>query len=114
MKDFEDLECWQEARKLMRLVYAVTKQNEFARDFGLRDQIQRASISAMANIAEGHHSGSDLEFIRFLGYSARSCSEVRSHLYAALDLGYVEKKEFDEMTEQARKTSNFVRGFIRY
>ncbi len=114
MRDFEDLKCWQEARKLVKIIYQTTKKEPFSKDFGLKDQIQRSSISIMANIAEGIHSSSDQEFMRFLTYSARSCSEVRSHLYAALDIGYISNHLFEEITEQAKKTSSFIRAFYRY
>lgn len=85
-----------------------------SKDFGLKDQIQRAAISVMANIAEGYHSFSKLESLKFLGYSSRSSSEVCSHLYAALDIGYLTKNEFKELIEQAEKTGRLIRAFIKY
>jgi four helix bundle protein len=86
---FEDIEGWQEARVLARMVYGVSDKGQFARDFPLRRQIEDATASVMANIAEGFDAGSDAEFIRFLCYARRSASEVQSHLYIALDRGYV-------------------------
>ena len=83
-KRFEEMHAWQSARDLVKLIYGATKQPDFSRDFTLRDQIRRAAISVMSNIAEGFGSGSGAEFIRFLGYARRSVSEMQSQLYAAL------------------------------
>ena len=85
IRNFDDIEAWQLARALTREVYRVSKQGDFGKDFGLRDQIQRAASSAMHNIAEGFDSESNTEFIRFLRYAKRSCSEVQSQHYIALD-----------------------------
>ncbi len=98
---FEDIEGWQLARELTRQVYAVAHHGEFSRDFGLRDQITRAAGSTMHNIAEGFDGGSNPEFIKFLRYSQRSCSEVQSQLYVALDQGYLTQGEFDAIYAQA-------------
>ncbi len=95
---FEDIEGWQLARELTRQVYAVAIRGMFAKDFGLRDQIIRASGSAMHNIAEGFDGGSNAEFVKFLRYSQRSCSEVQSQLYIALDQSCITPKEFDAIT----------------
>jgi len=95
IRRFEDIEGWQIARELPKLVYASTQHGAFAKDFGLRDQITRATGSVMHNIAEGFDGGSNPEFIEFLRYSQRSCSEIQSQLYVALDQGYVTRKEFD-------------------
>ncbi len=111
---FEDIEGWQLARELTRQVYAVAMRGEFARDFGLRDQITRASGSAMHNIAEGFDGGSNAEFVKFLRYSQRSCSEVQSQIYIALDQAYITQEEFDPIYEQAAQTHAKVGGFIRY
>jgi len=86
---FEDIIAWQKARELTRQVYGFSKAGEFARDFGLRDQIQRASISTMANIAKGFERGGDKEFIQLLSHSKGSSGEMKSHLYVALDQHYV-------------------------
>ena len=88
-KRFEEMHSWQSARDLVKLVYEVTKQSGFNRDFALRDQIRRAVISVMSNIAEGFGTGTDADFVRFLGYARRSTSETQSQLYAALDQGYI-------------------------
>jgi len=84
---FEEIEAWQDARLLVKGIYEVTDGGRFARDFGLRDQIRRAAISTMSNIAEGFERGSDKDFIRFLYMAKASAGEVRSQLYVAMDLG---------------------------
>lgn len=114
IRRFEDIEGWQLARELTRQIYAVAMRGAFAKDFGLRDQITRASGSAMHNIAEGFDSGSNAEFAKFLRYSQRSCSEVQSQLYVALDQAYISQTEFDSIYEQAAFTHAKVGGFIRY
>lgn len=111
---FEDLDCWKKARELVNLVYDATGQGLFSKDFGLRDQIQRASVSVMANISEGFGTRSNQEFARFLDYSIRSCFEVQSHLYAALDRNYIEKKVFDQIYSKVSDCVNLCKGFIRY
>lgn len=114
IKKFEDLDCWQEARKLVKLVYQTTTTHPFSKDFGLKEQIQKAAISTMANIAEGFDAFSNPEFIRFLGFALRSCSEVQSHLYAALDIGYISPNNFYEVYEQGKKCSNYIKAFLKY
>jgi len=84
-KRFEELPCWQMARELCRTVFDLVNQKEFRKDFSLKNQIWAAAGSVMDNIAEGFDDGSTREFIRFLGYSQRSSSEVQSQLYRALD-----------------------------
>ncbi len=96
-KRFEDIQAWQKARLVTRKVYQLTGAGRFARDFGLRDQIQRASISIMANIAEGFGRHSDKEFAHYLNMSHGSAAEVQSHLYVALDLKYIDQDTFDEL-----------------
>ena len=111
---FEEIQGWQHARKLSRMVYAVVTEGAFSRDFGLRDQITRAAGSAMDNIAEGFDSESNAEFVRFLRYAQRSCSEVQSQLYRALDQTYLNQDSFDALYHQATETRKTIRGFIRY
>lgn len=108
---FEDILAWQEARVLTRQIYQLTRREPFARDFGLRDQIQRASVSSMSNIAEGFDCESKVEFGRFLGIARRSSVEVQSLLYVALDAGYIQESEFAAHNEQARKTQALIGGF---
>lgn len=108
---FEDIHAWQEARKLTKRIYAITRQGDLVKDFGLRDQLQRASVSAMTNIAEGFDNDSKIEFARFLGIARRSAVEVQSLLYTAFDIGYIDQNTFDELYEQARKTKALIGGF---
>lgn len=114
IEQFEDIEAWQLARKLTQKVYRMTRKPRFARDYGLKGQIQGAAGSAMHNIAEGFDSETNAEFIRFLRFAKRSCSEVQSELYVALDEEYMSSDEFKDVYEQARQTRAAVRGFINY
>ncbi len=111
---FEDIEAWQLARELTRKVYRLTKKTRFAKDYGLKRQIQDAAGSSMHNIAEGFDSETNAEFMRFLRYAKRSCTEVQSELYVALDEEYITPSEFEDLYEQARRTRAAVRGFINY
>lgn len=111
---FEDIEAWQLARELTNKVYKLTKKPESARDFGLKGQIQKAAGSSMHNIAEGFDSETNTEFIRFLRYAKRSCTEVQSELYNALDQQYITKEEFQDTYDHAGRTRAAIRGFIKY
>ena len=108
---FEDIEAWQQARRLTTQVYQLTTTGAFSRDFGLRDQIQRAAVSSMSNIAEGFDCDSKPEFARFLGIARRSAVEVHSLLYVAVDVRYITPELFDLNYEQARKTKALIGGF---
>lgn len=108
---FEDIHAWQEARKSVRMIYTLTDDGAFARDFGLRDQLRRAAVSVMANIAEGFDCDSKVEFARFLGIARRSAVEVQSLLYAALDLEYISESQFKESYDQMQKAKALVGGF---
>ena len=108
------MHAWQSARELVKLVYEVTKQPDFNRDFALRDQIRRAAISVMSNIAEGFGTGTDADFVRFLGYARRSASETQSQLYAALDQGYVSSEKFKELYSLANTTERQINALIGY
>lgn len=114
IEHFEDIEAWQLARELTSKVYRLTKKTDFEKDYGLKRQIQEAAGSAMHNIAEGFDSETNAEFIRFLRYAKRSCTEVQSELYVALDEAYISKSEFEDVYEQARRTRAAIRGFINY
>jgi len=111
---FEDIEAWKAARVLNRQILDATKPPFFEQDWDLRRQIRRSAGSAMANIAEGFDGGSDREFRRFLRIARRSVTEVQSHLYAALDLSYLAKKDVDGLYEQCVKVKSLIGGFIRY
>ena len=111
---FEDIEGWKLGRELTRQIYEITGKGTFARDFGLKDQIQRASGSIMHNIAEGFDGGSNKEFTRFLKYSQRSCSEVQSQLYLALDQHYLNQEQFQQLYDLAAQAHSKIGGFIAY
>ncbi len=108
---FEDIQGWQEARKLVKMIYKLTRDGAFSKDFGLRDQIQRAAVSAMTNIAEGFDCDSKIEFARFLGIARRSAVEVQSLLYVAFDVQYITELQLKEHYEQARATKALIGGF---
>jgi four helix bundle protein len=116
-KRFEDILAWQKAREVTKTVYFTTRDGEFARDFGLRDQLRRASVSIMANIAEGFGRRSDKEFANFLNMAHGSAAECQSHLYVALDLGYLNEEKFqslysafDECSRMVISLSHHLRG----
>jgi four helix bundle protein len=111
---FEDIEAWQLTRDLTKTVYRLTKAAKFSQDYGLKRQIQEAAGSAMHNIAEGFDSETNAEFVRFLRYAKRSCTEVQSELYVAIDELYISDMEFKDAYEQARRTRAAIRGFINY
>jgi four helix bundle protein len=100
---FEEIESWKRARLLTKKIYDCIKEPRFAKDFGLKDQISRASVSTMSNIAEGFERGGNQEFIQFLAVAKGSIGEVRSQLYVALDQQYVTEARFGELYEEAQK-----------
>jgi len=111
---FEDLDVWQTARALTNRVYEHTRQDPFAKDFGLRDQIQRAAVSVMSNIAEGFESRTQAVFIDLLGRARGSAAEVRSQLYLALDRAYIVESQFNGGYELADKVSRQIYRLVRY
>jgi hypothetical protein len=111
---FEDIEAWQMARRLSQKVYALVYEGGLQKDFSLKDQILRATGSIMDNIAEGFDAGGNNEFVRFLNYSKRSCSEVQSQLYRILDQQYCSQSRFDELYEAARLIRAKICAFISY
>ncbi len=111
---FEDIEAWKLARVLTQKVYRLTGEEKFSKDYGLKGQIRDAAGSTMHNIAEGYDAESTAEFIRFLRYSKRSCTEVQSELYVALDASYITQEEFNDTYRHAGRTRSAVRGFIKY
>lgn len=114
IKRFEDIQGWQEARKLTNMVFEIFDKRLFSKNYRLRDQIQGAAISSMANIAEGFDCDTDPEFIRFLSYAFRSATEVQSHLYVAIDQHFISQEEFDKVYNKATETKNLIGGFMRY
>ncbi len=113
-KRFEDIQAWQRAREVTKLVYSLTKRGEFARDFGLRDQIRRSSVSIMANIAEGFSRRSDKDFANFLNISRSSAAEVQSHLYVALDQDYLTRADFEVIYNKLEETSRMIFALVRH
>ncbi|MCD4738654.1 MAG: four helix bundle protein [Anaerolineae bacterium] len=111
---FEDIQSWQKGRELCRLVYQMTGQGAFSRDFGLRDQVRRAAVSVISNIAEGFESQNNRVFVRYLHIAKGSCGEVRAQAYVALDQGYISQTEFDELYALSTGTSRLIAGFIAY
>jgi four helix bundle protein len=112
---FEDLECWQEARKLVNMVYdAIRKSRSFQSDYRLKDQSIGSVISVMGNIPEGFVRRSNREFIQFLFISLSSAAELQSHMYVAMDQHYVTKETFDNIYQQADKTGKMISGLITY
>lgn len=114
IKNFEDLIAWQKARELAGNVYELTRHDKFSRDFGLRDQIQRAASSVMHNIAEGFEAGSDPEFVRFLKMARRSAGEVQSQLYLALDVDYITEDERQKAHSLAMEVKRLINGMMTY
>ncbi|MDQ8201106.1 four helix bundle protein [Pelagicoccus enzymogenes] len=112
--DFEDLPIWQEARVLAKEVYGLTNQGPFKGDRGLRDQVQRAIISAGSNIAEGFDRSSDKDFANFLTIAKSSIAETRSQLYSALDFGYINETEQKEVNQKLKQLGSQIGGFINY
>jgi four helix bundle protein len=111
---FEDIEAWQTARELTRMVYALTDKGNFAKDFGLKNQIQRAAVSVMSNIAEGFESRTQARFLEYLGHSKASAGEVRCQLYIALDLKYLNQEQFKQVFDLADKSSRQIARFMDY
>ena len=114
IKKFEDIESWKSARKLTNEVYKATSIGGFVRDFGLKDQIRRASASILSNIAEGFERGNDKEFAHFLAIAKGSTGEVRAQLYVALDQGYLPTGTFEQLTSLAIEIGELLSGFMRY
>jgi len=107
---FEDFIAWQKARRLTSNIYKVSNIGKFARDFGLKDQIRRAGVSVMSNIAEGFERGRPTEFHQFLSIAKGSCAELRSQLYVALDVGYIAGDDFRILMSEAIEVGQIVGG----
>jgi four helix bundle protein len=107
---FEDLIAWQKARVLTKNIYRVCRDGGFAKDFGLSNQIQRAAVSIMSNIAEGFERGGRGEFHQFLSIAKASCAELRSQLYVAVDNNYVSRESFDDLMTLAEEVGRIVGG----
>jgi four helix bundle protein len=111
---FEDIQVWQKARTFSVLIYKISGIEKFRRDFDLRSQIRRSSVSIMANIAEGQGRRTDKDFANFLNMALGSVAETKSHLYLALDLGYINKEEFEDAYKKADEIGRMVFGLISH
>ena len=111
---FEDLECWQEARKTANHIYSLCNKNSLRKDYALSDQLKRAAISIMANIAEGFSRQSNKEFVQYLFIAKSSAAEVQSHLYIALDQRYIEQNQFDSLFHSLEKIQKQISNLIKY
>jgi len=111
---FEDIEAWKPARELTKMIYSLANQVPFAKDFGLRNQIQRAAVSVMSNIAEGFESRTQARFIEYLGHAKASAGEVRCQLYIAMDLKYLTQEQFKQVFDLADKSSRQIARFMDY
>ena len=114
IQKFEDIEAWQKARSLTNAIYSCSDKGVFSKDFGLRDQIRRAAVSVMSNIAEGFERGGTAEFTQFLSIAKGSAGEVEAQLYVALDQGYINQDQFETLRELAASTRKLIAGFMNY
>ena len=114
IKRFEEIEAWQTARRLTKLIYEKSSKGDFSKDYGLKDQIRRASVSVMSNIAEGFESDTQALFISYLGRAKASAGEVRSQLYIAFDMHYLSEEEFILLKQLIEKCSRQIYGLMRY
>jgi four helix bundle protein len=114
IKSFEEIEAWKKAEELTTTIYQITMEGNFARDFGLRDQIRRASVSIMSNIAEGFERGGDKEFQRFLSIAKGSAGEVKAQLYVARNVGFISQEQFNHLYTLTTEVGKLIGGFINY
>lgn len=114
IRQFEDIQAWQRARELTRAIYDCTRAGSLATDFQLRDQLRRAGTSSMSNIAEGFERSGTGEFVQFLAVAKGSAAEVESHLYVALDQGYITQDQFEKIRSLAKSTKSLIAGFMHY
>ncbi len=114
MRRVEDIQAWQKARELVREIYKIAAEGSLARDFGFRDQIRRAAVSSMSNVAEGFARKSDKEFARFLDIARGSAIEVQSLLYVALDVHYIDGDEFEKLSRLADEAASLIGGLTSY
>lgn len=114
VENFEDLNVYKQARDLTNKIYEITRQGLFTKDYGLRDQLRRASVSVMSNIAEGFERGTNAEFIQFLFIAKGSCGEVRAQLSIAFDQKYIDKNIYETLVDQCRRISGMLNNLITY
>lgn len=114
IEKFEDIESWKAAREVIKLIYSVSSAGNFSKDFALVNQIRRASVSVLSNIAEGFERGGNKEFLNFLAIAKGSCGEVRAQLYVAFDQNYIDETKFLGIKEKLIETSRLISGFMKY
>ncbi len=113
-QSFEDIGAWQKARTLTKMIYDLTNRGALKKDFSFRDQLRRCSVSIMANIAEGFERSGTREFVQFLSQAKASAGELRSHLYVAFDLMYIDQEPFLKLNDQAIEIARMIGGLIQY
>ena len=111
---FEEIECWRKARELNKSIYSISVEGRFSKDFALRDQLRRAAISILSNIAEGFERDGNKEFVQFLSIAKGSCGEAGAQLYVALDQEYISESQFRSISEMAIEISRMLSGLIKY
>ena len=114
IEKFEDIKAWQKARELSKEIYLLTNKGDFSKDYSLKDQVRRCSVSVSSNIAEGFERQSDKEFSRFLYIAKGSCGELRSQIYIALDINYINEEQAQEIQNKAIEISKMISGLIKY
>lgn len=114
IEKFEDIEAWKLMRKLTKEIYSITQSGDFARDFGLRDQIRRAAVSVMSNIAEGYERNGNREFLQFLSQAKGSIGEIKAQLYVAMDVGFISNIDFERLFNDATKVDQLIGGLMKY
>lgn len=113
-KKFEDIEAWQKARALAKEIYNISENENFKKDFALREQIRKSAISVISNIAEGFARRTNKEFVQFLYVSHGSVAEIEAQLYTALDLGYIKREKFESLYKECYEISRMLMGLIKY
>jgi four helix bundle protein len=111
---FEEIQAWQKAKDVTLRIYRISADADFAKDYGLKDQIRRASVSIMANIAEGHGRKTNQEFANFLNIARGSVAEVQSHLHVAHGLNYINQKDFEELYQTLTEISRMLLSLAQY
>ena len=114
IEKFEDIESWKAAREVTKMIYSVSSTDNFSRDFALVNQIRRASVSILSNIAEGFERSGNKEFLNFLAIAKGSCGEVRAQPYVAFDQNYIDEAKFVEIREKLLETNRLIFGLMRY
>ena len=114
IEKFEDIEAWKLMRELTKEIYTITQAGDFAKDYGLRDQIRRAAVSVMSNIAEGYERNGNREFLQFLSQAKGSIGEIKTHLYVALDVGFISNADFERLFNDATKVGQLIGGLMKY